>query len=359
MKGALLVGSLFRGAIDIVGDIHGETGALYSLLDRLGYDSTGVNPDGRRLVFVGDILDRGPDSPGAFRFVKSLVENRSAQMVLGNHEVNLLRGARTRGNLWFWGETEPLCTASSNASHPVLMPTRPSFQSLVNSDAERDDILDFLRKQPLVLEREGLRVVHAMWHESGVNHLRAFDGDVAQADVYFRRLTTAKLEAAKLQREMTDDESEMMIQNENPVNLAVTGMEVPAVEPFFAGGKLRTLQRYPWWTNYTGEAGLVVVGHYWRRLLATVDLGFSPTGPSIFSSDEQTDEPVALGPSHAVACIDFSVGMRFEERCRGLREGSLGTALAALRLPEMQLHFADGRPPVRLQGLASPPQTCS
>jgi len=42
-------------------------------------------------------------------------------------------------------------------------------------------------------------------------------------------------------------------------------------------------------------------------------------------------------------CVDFAVGVRFEERGKGLPEGALGTNLGALRLPERVLHLADGR----------------
>ncbi|TFG86728.1 MAG: hypothetical protein E4H19_04725, partial [Chromatiales bacterium] len=55
---------LQSGALDIVGDVHGELDALHDLLARLGYDKDGSHPDHRHLVFVGDLGDRGPDSPG-------------------------------------------------------------------------------------------------------------------------------------------------------------------------------------------------------------------------------------------------------------------------------------------------------
>ncbi|MBT8422614.1 MAG: metallophosphoesterase, partial [Gammaproteobacteria bacterium] len=86
-----LVDSLFDGPLDIVGDIHGEIDALRQLLAGLGYDEAGNHPDGRRLVFVGDLVDRGPDSPAVLRAVRDLVNNGNAQCILGNHELNLLR----------------------------------------------------------------------------------------------------------------------------------------------------------------------------------------------------------------------------------------------------------------------------
>ncbi|WP_231867716.1 metallophosphoesterase [Snodgrassella sp. CFCC 13594] len=46
-------------ALDIVGDVHGEWSALTHLLHHLGYDDLGRHPQGRKLVFVGDLCDRG------------------------------------------------------------------------------------------------------------------------------------------------------------------------------------------------------------------------------------------------------------------------------------------------------------
>ncbi|MFF4833086.1 polynucleotide kinase-phosphatase [Streptomyces sp. NPDC001315] len=73
------------GPFDIIGDIHGCANELESLLDKLGY-TDGVHPDGRTAVFVGDLVDRGPDSPGVLRRVISMVKSGSALCVPGNHE---------------------------------------------------------------------------------------------------------------------------------------------------------------------------------------------------------------------------------------------------------------------------------
>jgi protein phosphatase len=73
------------GPFDIVGDIHGCASELESLLAKLGY-ADGVHPDGRTAVFVGDLVDRGPDSPGVLRRVMSMVESGNALCVPGNHE---------------------------------------------------------------------------------------------------------------------------------------------------------------------------------------------------------------------------------------------------------------------------------
>ncbi|GGJ23008.1 polynucleotide kinase-phosphatase [Streptomyces brasiliensis] len=73
------------GPFDIIGDIHGCASELESLLVKLGY-TDGVHPEGRTAVFVGDLVDRGPDSPGVLRRVMGMVEAGSALCVPGNHE---------------------------------------------------------------------------------------------------------------------------------------------------------------------------------------------------------------------------------------------------------------------------------
>jgi hypothetical protein len=91
------VAPLFEGKLDIVGDIHGEIEALDALLTVLGYGPDGEHAQGRRLVFVGDLVDRGPDSPAVVERVMKLVPARSAgvRVVRGLGErLNCLEGNR-------------------------------------------------------------------------------------------------------------------------------------------------------------------------------------------------------------------------------------------------------------------------
>lgn len=87
-----------HGPFDIIGDVHGCHGELVALLTALGYRIAGTRerpdveaPAGRRAVFVGDLVDRGPDSPGVLRLVMHMVGNGTALCVPGNHDVKLQR----------------------------------------------------------------------------------------------------------------------------------------------------------------------------------------------------------------------------------------------------------------------------
>ncbi len=80
--------------IDVIGDIHGCYDELVSLISTLGYqkkENNYLHPDGRKLAFVGDLTDRGPRSLDVIRFVASLVAERQAYYVPGNHCDKLYR----------------------------------------------------------------------------------------------------------------------------------------------------------------------------------------------------------------------------------------------------------------------------
>ncbi|MFE3325486.1 polynucleotide kinase-phosphatase [Streptomyces sp. NPDC059176] len=78
------------GPFDIIGDVHGCSSELDSLLGALGYVD-GAHPEGRTAVFVGDLVDRGPDSPGVLRRVMAMTASGNALCVPGNHENKLGR----------------------------------------------------------------------------------------------------------------------------------------------------------------------------------------------------------------------------------------------------------------------------
>ena len=99
-----------RGPFDIIGDVHGCFDELRALLERLGYevahasdgddaDSFGFrvrHAEGRRAVFLGDLVDRGPKIPEVLRLVMSMAANGTALCVPGNHDIKLMRKLQGR-----------------------------------------------------------------------------------------------------------------------------------------------------------------------------------------------------------------------------------------------------------------------
>ena len=97
-----------HGPFDIIGDVHGCCDELHTLLQHLGYEITAL-PDapesfgyrvhhaaGRKAVFLGDLVDRGPNTPGVLRLVMSMVAAGAALCVPGNHDMKLLRKLKGR-----------------------------------------------------------------------------------------------------------------------------------------------------------------------------------------------------------------------------------------------------------------------
>jgi len=94
-----------HGPFDIIGDIHGCCDELEELLGRLGYGVVAVapggptmesgplyaHPEGRKAVFLGDLVDRGPRVLDAVRLVRNMVAHGSALCVPGNHDLKLVR----------------------------------------------------------------------------------------------------------------------------------------------------------------------------------------------------------------------------------------------------------------------------
>ena len=141
-----------RGPFDIVGDVHGCLNELLSLLAKLGCVLTkepfwkATPPAGRKLVFAGDLCDRGPDTPGVYRLVMDAVQRGVALCVLGNHDDKLLR--------WF---KEP---ARVKLSHGLAQ----SVEQFEKEPPElRARVAEFIAKLPshVVLDGGRLVVAHA------------------------------------------------------------------------------------------------------------------------------------------------------------------------------------------------------
>jgi protein phosphatase len=90
-----------HGPFDIIGDVHGCHAELAELLASLGYEigpdgRSARHPGGRRAMFLGDLVDRGPATPAVLRLVMGMADDGSALCIPGNHEVKLLKALNGR-----------------------------------------------------------------------------------------------------------------------------------------------------------------------------------------------------------------------------------------------------------------------
>ncbi len=337
--------------IDVVGDVHGQLQALERLLELLGYDDAGRHPQGRRLVFVGDLGDRGPDSPGVFAIAMRAAASHGAVCVLGNHEVPFVdpeEGDRRKaGNAWFFGGGDALTRDEADFG---------PFRRADAATAER--IRAFCLELPLVVEHPALRVVHACWDPASLAFIESIGAASNAAVVLACRARaaghlaaaglTARYPAARqalasrrrdpdwapdhgvtVEEQILIDDlvpGEHIEQREDPLKLLTAGPERPADVPHWLGRKWRFLARVPWWAEASLELP-TVFGHYWRH---REHRAFQPYDEhaALFGSASAGEW---LGPRRQAMCIDY----------RWPGEWSR-PALAALRPDLGELVFWDG-----------------
>ncbi len=156
---------------DLIGDVHGCADRLEALLEKLGY----VLRDGvyeyadkaapRQVIFLGDVVDRGPRIRDALMRVRDMCERGSARMVMGNHEYYLL--AHFTPAVVDTGR--PFLRERDEAHTRVL---RETLQQFAPHQDDLNDFLVWLRALPLFLESPWFRVAHACWDQDMIERFR-------------------------------------------------------------------------------------------------------------------------------------------------------------------------------------------
>jgi hypothetical protein len=149
---------------DLIGDIHGQYDKLYKLLITLGYQPHGQglrHAEARKVIFLGDYIDRGPKVREVLRVVCSMVRSGDALAIMGNHEYNAIcyHTLDGKGN-WLrprhWDRDSGL---------------RVTLQQFAGLGDEWEKWLDWMSRLPLFLDLGALRAVHACWDAEGMKQL--------------------------------------------------------------------------------------------------------------------------------------------------------------------------------------------
>ncbi|MGY3547097.1 metallophosphoesterase [Bradyrhizobium sp. USDA 4469] len=149
---------------DIIGDIHGHADALRRLLTGMGYsDKDGIfrHPD-RRVIFVGDFIDRGPKQLDVLRIAKSMCDAGAGLAVMGNHEFNSLGWAEPDGN----GDFLRPHSEKNVQQHKEFL------RQIGDGSRAHREALQWFRGLPVWLDLAGIRVVHACWNDAAQQALR-------------------------------------------------------------------------------------------------------------------------------------------------------------------------------------------
>lgn len=132
--------------IDVVGDVHGLYSLLLVLLGKLGYVMTNgvpVHPNGRKLLFLGDFIDRGTESVEMITLVKKSVEY-GHYAIIGNHELKLIKNIERGEN-------------PARGSHAVLA----TYSELMKSKLDPKSVASFLKSLPAYYVKDNFVFAHA------------------------------------------------------------------------------------------------------------------------------------------------------------------------------------------------------
>jgi hypothetical protein len=158
-----------HSAYDVIGDVHGhadELTALLRIMDYVERDGAWRHPE-RQSIFVGDLIDRGPQQVVSVRIARSMVEAGSAQIVLGNHEFNAVAYATPDGRGGYLRPHGP----KNDGQH------REFLDAVGFGSAAHREMIEWFMTIPLWLDLGGLRVVHACWSSDHIDDLRPFVGE--------------------------------------------------------------------------------------------------------------------------------------------------------------------------------------
>ncbi len=151
---------------DIIGDIHGRADELEELLEQLGYelkDGVYIHPQGRRAVFLGDFVDKGPEQKRVVDIVRAMVERGGAQAIMGNHEFNAICYALETGSLN--GQTQYVRSHSDEHNHQH----QKFLDEYEFGSAEYYDVIDWFKTLPVYIELDDFYVVHACWDDDMID----------------------------------------------------------------------------------------------------------------------------------------------------------------------------------------------
>lgn len=160
---------------DIVGDVHGCAEALHNLLDLLGYkkkDTRYYHPQNHQLIFLGDLVDRGPAIRETLLLVRELEEAGLAQVILGNHEFNALTYC-TEAPPGFYDNKQVQCEYLRPRIPRHDIQIEETLKQFDQHQSDWDDCLQWFRETPLFLEFEKFRVVHACWDQAKIDYIKA------------------------------------------------------------------------------------------------------------------------------------------------------------------------------------------
>ena len=278
---------------DLIGDIHGQYDKLEALLYHLDYTPMGAtwkHSEGRKVIFLGDYIDRGPKIRQVLRTVRGMVDAGDALAIMGNHEYNAVCFATPDGS----------GSHLKERSERNLGTHRASLDQFIGLEAEWGEWLEWMKTLPFALDLGNLRCVHACWDAKRLKLLKG----KSLTDEAFLRLSATK-----------NTPEHRAIEN------VLKGPEVPATEGNMfrdKEGTYRSTVRARWWNIREGltigditmppgslNDSFPVEDWQLRRLP-----NYGPEEPPVFFGHYWIPADAPRAPlANNVVCLDFSAGL--------------------------------------------------
>ena len=277
---------------DIIGDVHGEYDKLVELLKKLGYSEVrgSWRQSGHTAIFVGDLIDRGPQQVQTVNLVRRMVDAGSGQCIMGNHEFNAIAWlTEDPGNSGKYLREDNKKNREQHKEFLNEVENKPIHRELVN----------WFKTLPLWLDHGSFRVIHACWNEGLIGTLTA-DADFTKdntitGDLWIR--ANSKGHAAY-----------------DAVEALCKGLEVQLPDGHWftdRKGIRRDMMRFRWWDRqFTTYRKAALVPEHVLKWIPEIDMIKDDRilpyegKPVFFGHYGLSGAPALLGQN--LACVDYS-----------------------------------------------------
>jgi hypothetical protein len=274
---------------DIIGDIHGHASALTALLQKMNYKKVNEvwQHEGRKVIFVGDYIDRGPAIRDTLNIVRTMVENNKAIALMGNHEYNALAydyklpdGAFLRPH-----------NDKNIKQHEKTLEQFEPYQE------EWQDYLTWFYSLHLFLDLPELRAVHACWDQQDIDWLK-------DKDLY------------RMNKELLVSSHKKGSQEYQVINDILKGKEYMIPEEYAwkdKDGHDRTENRIKWWRDPQqsthGELLFDCPPQLSNKAMSEKlnFISYSKDAPPVFFGHYWLNDSFPVMQASNVICLDYSI----------------------------------------------------
>lgn len=274
---------------DIIGDIHGHAEALVTLLAKLGYTESqfGFCHPERKAIFLGDLIDRGPEQVRVLTIVRAMVESGFAHCILGNHEFNAIGWLTKKQDGHGYLRTRNSKNKNQHAE----------FLSQVGEESDEHHYwVNWFKTLPIWLELPDIQVIHACWHPDSMQVIKPYLSDSYQ---------------------LTDEHMQACFTVNHPAREALEiltkGLELPLPDGcyfFDKDGYKRTSTRVKWWGTTSSLIFAFMPSEISKALpeaevIQSILKLAAPAKPTFIGHYWLKGKPSI--ENDLVACLDFSV----------------------------------------------------